>query len=192
MTEQYEYHRFELNGQPTFGRGAIKQQLQPLGDDGWEIMQVGQIRHMGSLFPSGHWVEARRPPYGTPAPRSWEYTGFNVWGMPAPDWDNHIASRGWTKVFDPWLDYYFQSWYVFKRPDTWRGTDDGDILHQLQEAGAHMGGSPTIYLPWRPDGWQRTVEDTIREILKVKWDLSVQAGHDVETHAAVQHWLARL
>jgi hypothetical protein len=112
--------------------------------------------------------------------------------MPEPDWSNHLASRGWSRIEGPWYDYFIDLWYVFKRPDVWRGTDDGDILNQLETG---FGVERVRYdwdigLPWRPDTWKNRGQ-IVREILQVKWELSSQAGHDVGTHRAVEHWVSQ-
>ncbi len=199
MGEQYEYQRFNLD--PNTGLGAwsrvrkkgVQHYLQPLGDEGWEVVWIGgHTWAVGQGIPGScaTWVEARKRCDGAQIPNSWEYTGINVWGMPNPDWDHHIASRGWKRVQEAWFDYYFQEWFVYKRPDKWRGTDDGDILGQLEIAGAQLSNT-SVSLSWQPGGWQSAIHDTVKQILQIKWELSEQAGNDVGTHAALQHWLAK-
>src|SRR5689334_10797301 len=121
MGDNYEYRRFDL---PKNGYGADKETvhrlLQSIGDDAWEITYVGAESdrsyggHGGLVFdPTGNfhrWVDARRPPHGSPGPSSWEYMGFNLHAMPQPAWSEHLASRGWQKIRGAWYSYMIDNW----------------------------------------------------------------------------------
>jgi hypothetical protein len=195
MADNYEYQRFELS-RPTWGsdyKDSISRALQPFGEDAWEITYVGMTRDL-EYQRNVLWVDARRPFYGSPGPSSWEYTGFNVFRMPKPAWYDHLASRGWQQVPDAWYSYYPEEWYVFKRTDVWRGTDDGDIRALLRGLGFNQldRTHPTsaMRLPWRSDDPNsgKSLYQMVTEILDAKWQLSVEAGYDVGTQRAVESW----
>lgn len=189
MGDNYDYRRFDL---PRGGYGASKQAvqrlLQPIGDDAWEITYIsaGPGRFFSPAGDPGRWVDARRPPYGTPAPSSWEYTGFNTHAMPDPAWSEHLASRGWQRVPEVWYSYMADVWYVFKRTSDWRGTDDGEICTLLESRG--LNTRDVMRLGRR--GWKKPLNQVVSEILETKWQLSVEAGHDVGTQRAVENWWA--
>jgi hypothetical protein len=201
MKDNYEHRRFDL---PPNAAGpskeAIHHLLQPIGDDAWEITYVGAARDFsgGPTFvpaaldnnPLRRWIDARRPSYGTPGPSSWEYTGFNIHAMPEPSWSEHLASRGWQKVPGEWYSYHTDNWYVFKRTDVWRGTDDGDIAELLNNLGFNLGAVVRLRLPWRPDdlGWRKSLDQMVQEILDTKWQLSMEAEYDVGIQRAVESW----
>jgi hypothetical protein len=200
MNDNYEYRDFGLPpNAPGPDKHTISRLLQPLGDDAWEIISVEAKREFdrgGLTFgpwnesdnPLHRWVKARRPHYGTPGPRSWEYTGFNINGMPSPSWYDHMTSRGWQMMQKEWYSYAEDNWYVFKRTDVWRGTDDGDVLELLKERGFNRYGT-MLKLPGQPfDGSRRPINDIVREILETKWQLSAEAGYDVGTVRAVESW----
>ena len=201
MNDNYEYRDFGLPPNASGpSKDAVRSLLQPLGDDAWEIMKVEAKREFdrgGVTFqpmamhdnPLHRWVKARRPHYGSPGPSSWEYSGFNINGMPSPGWYEHMASRGWEIVHNAWYSYSQDDWYVFKRTDEWRGTDDGDIRQELDNLGFNLRAQG-ITLPWRPDdeGWHKSIPQMVTEILDVKWNLSVEAGYDVGTQRAVDSW----
>jgi hypothetical protein len=189
MDDNYEYRDFGLPPNASGpSKDTIRSLLQPLGDDAWEIMSVQAKREFdrgGMTFgpwsmhdnPLHRWVTARRPSYGTPGPSSWEYTGLNVSGMPRPNWYDHIASRGWQQVEGTWYSYFQDDWYVFKRTDEWRGTDDGDIGGALTNLGFNLRAAGATKM--------------VTEILDTKWQLSMEAGHDVGTQHAVDVWRSR-
>jgi hypothetical protein len=193
--QQYEYQRFDLDlgsvprsGIPQselFMKRQAKYLLQPLGDDGWELTYV---RRDG--YPPAAWVEARRPRVATSPLGSWEYTVFNLALMPHPLWDEHIDSRGWTKVRDVWFEYYYHEWWVYKRTDIWRGSDDGDIASQLSLLGVDFLGSDLRF----PDKRDHLIgfKEAVKAILDLKWRLSERAGHDIGTYSAVTHWVTNL
>ena len=191
MSDQhYEYRRFELDlnsvphshdYNPIFPKVQVQHVFQPLGNDAWEVMYIKKD-YYSSRRP---WVEARRPPYGTPAPSSWEYTAFNVAGMPHPQWDEHIASRGWVRLPEVWFQYYFHEWWVYKRPDVWRGTDDGDIMSQFHARRIYFGGDDKL----RSSNKVITIENAVRSILEFKWQASEARAYDIGTYAAVKHWI---
>lgn len=195
MTGDYETRTFDLGSKGGSSSYNIRSLLQPLGDEAWEITYVGSGRdRSGETFgpfvtSGGRWVEARRPRYGAPGPSSWEYTGFNTYGMPEPNWSAHLASRGWEKVPGKWYSYFMEDWYVFKRTDVWRGTDDGDIHQQLSRLGFALNAG-TLYAPRELTDrkWQKSLLQVVNEILDTKWQLSAEAGHDVGTARAVEHW----
>jgi hypothetical protein len=199
MNDNYEYRDFGLPpNAPGPDKHAISRLLQPLGDDAWELISVEAKREFdrGLTFgpwtlsdnPLHRWVKARRPHYGTPGPRSWEYTAFNIYGMPSPSWYDHMTSRGWQMVQREWYSYAEDNWYVFKRTDVWRGTDDGDVLELLKGRGFNLRAS----MVWPDDGrWRKPINDVVREILETKWQLSVEAGYDVGTVCAVESWRSR-
>jgi hypothetical protein len=195
MTDDYETRTFTLNlGSDGPSSHDIREVLQPLGDEAWEITYIGMGRDRSNAtygpynVGGGRWVEARRPPYGSPGPSSWEYTGYNIYGMPEPNWSAHLASRGWEKVPGKWYSYTWEEWHVFKRTDAWRGTDDGDIHAQLRRLGFVVGARILILPGSTDDKWQKPLGQFIEEILKAKWQLSAEAGHDVGTARAVEHW----
>jgi hypothetical protein len=196
VTGDYETRTFNVEPN-SYGPSShdIRKLLQPLGDEAWEITYVGSGRDRSDAMFSpfvmggGRWVEARRPPYGSPGPSSWEYTGFNTYGMPEPNWSAHLASRGWEKVPGKWFSYIGEDWYVFKRTDVWRGTDDGDIHAQLRGLGFDVDRDSYLTLPGKTDGeWVKPLRQIVGEILDTKWQLSAEAGHDVGTARAVEHW----
>jgi hypothetical protein len=189
MNDNYEYRDFPLSQGTWPGKDAIIRLLQPLGEDAWEITSVEAKREFGPHERWLKWVNARRPHYGTPGPRSWEYTGFNISDMPQP-WYDHIASRGWQMVEGAWYSYFMDEWYVFKRTDVWRGTDDGDILEWLEKLGFSRHLRMMQRLPWRRDDerWCKCPSQMITEILNTKWQLSAEAGYDVGTARAVESW----
>jgi hypothetical protein len=186
----YEYRRFDLPPNAAPSKEAIQSLLQPIGDDAWEITYIGAARrdrgHGGGIVfvpydlsgnPILRWVDARRPPYGTPGPSSWEYTGFNMNGMPNPAWSEHLASRGWQNVVGTWYSYYRDDWHVYKRTDVWRGTDDGDIPELLKNLGFDL--------------YSGALRPIVAEILDTKRRLSAQAGYDVGTQHAVESWRSK-
>ncbi|MCU1251121.1 MAG: hypothetical protein JWQ49_4150 [Edaphobacter sp.] len=193
--QQFEYRQFNLDlasvpRSPGYSPLATKAQisflLQPMGDEAWEVTYVKRGRSLAE------WVEAKRPPYGVPAPSSWEYIGFNMFGMPHPDWDHHTESRGWVKVPDIWFAYYFHEWWLYKRPDCWRGSDDGDIMAQLYAMGAHFGGGANLSFSDGRSNSEIGIEAAVRDILGLKCHLSEQVGCDVGTYTAVKRWLEKL
>ena len=183
-----------------FIKRQIQYLLQPLGNEAWEITYVirenvtsvafGEERRGGSRQ-EADWVEARRPPYGTPAPSSWEYTGFDEFEMPHPNWDEHIASRGWIMIPGVWYQYCWTKWSVYKRMDVWRGSDDGDILSQLYAFGAKYEG-PCLRFPEKGADYLISTGEAVGAVLDLKWRLSEQAGHDIGTYFAVKQWIASL
>jgi hypothetical protein len=196
MTDDYETRTFTL--EPIGGSPSsydIRRFLQPLGDEAWEITYVGSGRDRSDetfgpfVTSGGRWVEARRPRYGSPGPSSWEYTGFNTYDMPEPNWSAHLASCGWEKVSGIWYSYHMVDWHVFKRTDVWRGTDDGDIHRQLLRLGFAVNAG-SLYAPRElaDRKWQKPLRQVVKEILDAKWQLSAEAGHDVGTARAVEHW----
>jgi len=180
MEDDYEYRYFY----PQLPRGlsrkeAIRRALQPIGDDAWEITQVS---HAGDPGDYGRRAFARRPHYGTPGPSSWEYAEFDTYRMPHPNWDEHIASRGWQKIPGVWYQYIDVVTYLYKRTDVWRGTDDGDIMELLSDHGDRLW--------YHAEDPRETVRRIVKEILDAKWQLSVEAGYDVGTQRAVESWLS--
>jgi len=164
MDGSYAYQKLRLTGDSP----SYVAQLQELGDSGWEIINV-------ALAPAE--VLLRRPAYG--APDSWEYTVFDIYDMPSPEWWDHISGCGWT-IIDP---AYFRDLGVelhfAKRAGSWRGTDDGDIRLRLRDLG------------WAPSSKERFTK-VVREILKVKWEQSGRQGHNIGTYNAVRYWLAHM
>jgi hypothetical protein len=197
MSDEYEFRRFELE-QTSSGQHAdvVRQYFQPLGDDGWEVINITEPRYRdGSPVLSGgaggnivRWVDIRHAVAGAQGPTSWEYTAFDTYGMP-DQWRDHIASRGWSSVGWAWYNYWVNTVYVYKRSDVWRGTDDGDILGALRHHGFEVNRWE-MQLPWRPDVWKRTRNDIVSQILDVKWRMSEAAHADVGTWAAVERWCA--
>jgi len=213
MAEQYEYRRFDLNrgsfpggDEAPYNSSHVRQRqivahyLQPLGDEGWEIIYIAN----NNAKTLASWVEAQRPLSEASAHSSWEYAVFNLCGMPQPEWDNHIASCGWEKILDHWFRYDYNynhhEWCVYKRPDMWRSTDDGDILCQLEALQANLGQIRNRIADHvlGPAGRTRggagdaptITKELVRQILRTKWELSVETGHNVGTSTATQHWLA--
>jgi hypothetical protein len=190
MEDNYQYYRFDLPGN-AYGpsKETVYSLLQPIGDEAWEITYVGaeRDRSQGGMLFGPHsglqrWVDARRPPYGSPGPSTWEYTGFNINAMPEPGWSEHLASRGWQRIRGIWYSYMHDEWYVFKRTDTWRGTDDGDIRGLLESRGMNT------YAALSPGHQKKSLDRIVSEILDTKWQLSVEAGYDVGTQRAVESW----
>ncbi len=182
MAEQYEYKRFELDRtkdpypQDIGARGlrkVVTYHLQPLGNDGWEIMLVGD---------HGQWVEARKALSGVSAPASWEYAAFieGLFSQAGDDMYEHLKSRGWIPIKGPWLKYHQLGGRAWKRSDVWKGSDDGDIILHLEELW------PDSNFPFIYSG---ELQPILSQVLKVKWELSERAGHDVGTLAAVKYWL---
>jgi hypothetical protein len=199
VTDDYETRTFTVDLSPHLPSSwRIREVLQPLGDEAWEITYVGSgfdrsdRSGVGMFSPyetgGGRWVEARRPPYGSLGPSSWEYTGYNIHGA-GSNWSAHLASRGWERVPGKWYSYMGEQWYVFKRTDVWRGTDDGDIHAQLARLGFAVNRGGPLTLPGSTDGqWVKPLWQVIEEILDTKWQLSAEAGQDVGTARAVEHW----
>ncbi len=145
-------------------------QLQELGDCGWEVINVAS--------PPAE-VQLRRPPYDTPGPDSWEYTVFDIYDMPIPEWWDHISSCGWTIINPAYFQHLRVELHFAKRPGSWRGTDDGNIWLHLRDLG------------WAPSS-KEPLTKVVREILKVKWEQSERQGHNIGTYSAVRYWLAHM
>jgi hypothetical protein len=104
MGDAYERQTFELPPSEH-----IADALKRIGDVGWEVIYYHADHSRGSRFT--RWVEARRPPHGTPTPK-WEYQEFNT---TYDGRSEEAAIGGWQRLF-PTHDYHHtQSRWLFKR-----------------------------------------------------------------------------
>jgi hypothetical protein len=144
--------------------------------DRWEVTYV-----YGGADPYVLKAEARRPQDPNLGVRRWEYKIFPEAQVAPDSWHGHISSCGWTRIGGD-LE-------LFKRPEAWIGTDDGDILYQLEVAGLRVSasyGMGSIMLPW---GGTTSTPQVIGDVLTRKWLSSEKMGHRMETYEAVQQWL---
>jgi hypothetical protein len=144
--------------------------LGTLGNEGWELADLRPAgHHVGTKYAQYLAILRRDPGAGT-----WEYHIFNTAEVPG-SWHEHIRSLGWVSVGVCIYMYYGVSLYVFKRPGTWAGADDGDIVQRLWDL-----------------GWQGRANDPemLQQILDLKWRRSQEEGRDVGTYRAVRLWLA--
>jgi hypothetical protein len=176
----YEYRTFNL---PRRIDEEWVRCLNDLGRDNWEIVGSPNVHYEQIV------VDARRVEYGADAPWSWEYHVFQT--SPAPNgWREHLASCHWELLEPPIFNYRGVIEHLGKRPGTWSGQDDGDIVRRLKEMGWEQ-----VY----PGGWvhpeseeyQRTsLCSAILVILGYKWEESERRGEGIHTYEAVRWWLA--
>lgn len=144
-------------------------ELQSLGENGWELIQWPSVR--SGQAPQGEYV-LRRPKTSGHEPSSWEYrcswVGMDAYG---PDWHEHLSSCGWVSVGVELIGSG-GSMYILKRPGSYRGTDDGDVSDRLVSL-----------------GYTDSSAEVVLDILRVKWEQSVENGHNIGTYAAVRFWL---
>ncbi|HKP85482.1 MAG TPA: hypothetical protein VJZ26_05265 [Blastocatellia bacterium] len=140
--------------------------LQKLGDEGWEVVEARTTLDAYIEF------TLRRPADASSRP-SWEYHQFRDVGAPEPDWKNHLSSCGWTILLH--IREYMSASYLAMRSESWRGTDDGDIIARLQDLGCSLFWSASY---------------KIGQILSIKWTESVKRGYNIGTYEAVRYWLA--
>jgi hypothetical protein len=144
--------------------------LQEAGNEGWELLDVRSSGQFTGMNYSQYTAVFRRD---AGAAGNWEYHIFNIAEVPQ-SWHDHIRSLGWASVGTCIYRYYGTELYVFKRPGSWAGADDGDVLQHLRSLG-WVGGNDT---------------QTLSDILKLKWERSQQEGRDIGTFRAVKLWLA--
>lgn len=137
--------------------------LQQLGKDGWEVVQIGDNGQKAML----------RRPVGTNAV-PWEYYPFEYSDLPRPQWEKYLARHGWALVTVTTISYGAFHNYLGKRTGRFVGTDTGDILGRLQEIGYSISGA--------------TKEKTMRDILRVAG--SSGAGSKGSSAQLVRTWVA--
>lgn len=167
MSDPYTYQKILLKNSVK----SYVDHLQEWGNDGWELFDI--LSSAG--FGDGPEVLVRRPAYSPYYPDSWEYHSFNISDMP-PEWKDHLCSCGWTIIEPPYFVYYGYSQNFAKRPGWWHGTDDGDIHARLRDLGYY----------------DRLDQKIVREILKLKWELSEKQKNNVGTYHSVRYWLAHI
>jgi hypothetical protein len=175
-------------------RRVVSAHLNPLGENGWMIIAIGE---------EGKWVDVQRPLSWLENGDRYEYAAFidsrsfflSQAGGYSPslpyasvigDWDAHIEACGWRKISEgSWISPHSASVplhagkKIYLRKERWRGHDDGDIAYQLE---AQWPKS-------MPFPHERELLEIFKQVLKAKWELSEDACGNISTYQAVKTWI---
>ena len=197
-------------------RRVVNYHFEPLGNKGWEVVEVKK---------NGQLIDVKKPVSRTiPEDDKWEYIAFPlekdfyyqvIGGYTNPPrsggydigqkWSQHIHSCGWSLIPGIWNDRSINKYddqkvrlgrFIYKRRSRWRGSDDGDIVFQLESQwddslgnfpeGFHKNDSSSKYpIHYHVDSYLRSI---VSDVLDLKWQLSERAKQNISTFEAVKAW----